>query len=249
MFKQRSDQLEIMDDLSFSDGVVFQTLKELKVINHWLGGNQVTIEGFRRLLKQPAFDSPNADLTVADLGSGGGDMMVEIAKWSRNKGLSFRLTGIDANPAIIDYARENTATFSEINHQPLDVFSEEFKDETYDIITCTLFAHHFKDDQLIELFKNLKSQARIGIVINDLHRHWLAYYSIKILTRLFSRSYMVKYDAPLSVARSFRRHDWHKIFREAGVKRYSIRWRWAFRWLVIIPGTASSTPPTAPFPL
>ncbi|MDN5216212.1 methyltransferase domain-containing protein [Fulvivirgaceae bacterium BMA12] len=232
MLRQRSEELEIMDDLDFSDGVIFQTLKELKIINHRLGGNQVTIKGFKQLLKR--HPSKEVSLTVADLGSGGGDMMVEIVKWSRRQGLNMNLTGIDANQSIIDYARENTATFSEISYLPLDVFSEQFKNQEYDIITCTLFMHHFKDVQLIQLFSTLKSQARIGIVINDLHRHWLAYYSIKILTKLFSKSYMVKYDAPLSVARSFRRNDWHRIFREAGITNYTIKWRWAFRWLVIV---------------
>ena len=241
MFNQRSGQLEIMDDLNFSDGVVFQTLKELKVINHWLGGNQVTIKGFRKLLRQPITDRAKDRFAVADLGSGGGDMMVEIVKWSRKKGLNFQLTGIDANRAIIDYAKENTAAYPEINYQASDVFSDGFKGKTYDIITCTLFAHHFRDDQLIELLGNLKSQARIGIVINDLHRHWLAYYSIKLLTGLFSKSYMVKNDAPLSVARSFRKGDWHKIFREAGIEGYTIKWCWAFRWLVVIPGPAAAT--------
>ena len=235
MFDKRSEQLEIMDDLDFSDGVIFQTLKELKIINHWLGGNQVTIRGFQKLLKQSLLNPTDSNITVADLGSGGGDMMVEIVKWSRKKGLNLQLTGIDANQAIIDYARENTTAFSEISYQPLDVFSEEFKGGTYDIVTCTLFAHHFTDDQLIELFRNLRSQVRIGMVINDLHRHWLAYYSIKLLTRLFSKSYMVKYDAPLSVARSFRKRDWHKIFKNAGIKQYVIQWHWAFRWLVIVP--------------
>lgn len=236
MFDQRSEQLEIMDNLDFSDAVIFRTLKELKIINRWLGGNQVTIKGFQNLLKHAGSDGSTDKLTVADLGSGGGDMMVEIAKWSRSKKLNLKLTGIDANRAIIDYARKNTSGFSEIDHQSLDVFSEAFKNQSYDIIMCTLFVHHFKDDQLIELFSKLRSQARIGIIINDLHRHWLAYYSIKLLTRLFSKSYMVKYDGPLSVARSFRRHDWRKIFKAAGITHYRIQWHWAFRWLVIIPG-------------
>ena len=237
MFNERSEELEIMDDLDFSDGVIFRTLKELKIINHWLGGNQVTLKGFRKLLDRSDAKNAKTNFTAADLGSGGGDMMVKIIKWSRNRGLNLKLTGIDANPAIVEYAKENTADFSEISYLPLDVFSEAFRGETYDIITCTLFTHHFSDERLIELFRSLKSQAKIGIVINDLHRHWLAYYSIKALTQLFSKSYMVKYDAPLSVARSFRKRDWHEIFKQAGIKHYSIQWQWAFRWLVTIPTT------------
>lgn len=232
MFENRSDKLEIMDDLDFSDPVVFQTLKELKIINHWLGGNAVSLKGLQRLITLPGNDT--LCLHVADLGSGGGDMMMVMAKWAAKRGYKLQLTGIDANLAIVEYARQNTATFNSIEHEQMDVFSTNFRQKEFDIITCTLFTHHFTDDQLIILFKHLKKQAKNGIVINDLHRHWLAYFSIKLLTGLFSRSYMVKYDAPLSVARSFKRYDWKKIFKAAGITNYTIRWCWAFRWLIVI---------------
>jgi hypothetical protein len=87
---------------------------------------------------------------------------------------------------------------------------------------------------LVLLLKAMKEKARLGIVINDLHRHRLAYYSIKWLTTLFSRSSMVKNDAPLSVLRSFSKADWERILDGAGIERYRIRWFWAFRWQVIV---------------
>ncbi len=226
-----------MDDLDFDNPVVFQTLRELKFINKWLGGNQVSLSGLEKLIK--ANNATNNDFHIADLGSGGGDMMVVMAKWAANKGFNSRFTGIDANKAIVDYAKENTKDENNIQHCHLDIFSSEFRTQKYDVVTCTLFTHHFSDEQLIQLFKYLKNQVSIGIVINDLHRHWLAYYSIKLLTGIFSRSYMVKYDAPLSVARSFRRKDWEKIFKAAGISNYKIAWMWAFRWQIIV-----STQPT-----
>ncbi len=81
----------------------------------------------------------------------------------------------------------------------------------------------------------MRSKARTGFFINDLHRHPLAYYSIRWLTGLFSRSYLVKNDAPLSVRRGFSRSELKSLLEAAGITNYSIRWRWAFRWLVIVP--------------
>jgi hypothetical protein len=72
------------------------------------------------------------------------------------------------------------------------------------------------------------------VIINDLHRSRIAYYSIKALTLMFSRSYLVKYDAPLSVARSLTRKEWKQILKTANISRYSIRWRWAWRWEIVI---------------
>jgi 2-polyprenyl-3-methyl-5-hydroxy-6-metoxy-1,4-benzoquinol methylase len=115
-----------------------------------------------------------------------------------------------------------------------NVFEPEFAAEKTDLITCTLFTHHFTDEQLVELLKSMRAKGRLGIVINDLHRHPLAYYSIQLLTRYFSRSPMVQHDAPLSVLRSFSRKDWKKILTMAGIERYQIRWFWAFRWQVLI---------------
>ena len=72
------------------------------------------------------------------------------------------------------------------------------------------------------------------MVISDLHRHWLAYYSIKYLTKWFSKSIMVQNDGPLSVMRGFRRREWIRIFEDSGIENYKIRWKWAFRWQIII---------------
>jgi len=78
----------------------------------------------------------------------------------------------------------------------------------------------------------MKQNSRIGFFINDLHRHWLAYFLIKYITKFFSKSYLVKNDAALSVARSFRKKDWQHLFQLAGIPKFDIAWRWAFRFLV-----------------
>jgi hypothetical protein len=101
-----------------------------------------------------------------------------------------------------------------------------------DIIFSSLFCHHFTDEQLVQMLKWLRQNSNRGFFINDLQRHWLAYYLIKYITRFFSRSYLVKNDACISVARSFRRNEWHNLFQLAGLNQPYIGWRWAFRYLV-----------------
>ena len=78
----------------------------------------------------------------------------------------------------------------------------------------------------------MKQKSSTGFFINDLQRHPFAYYSIKWITKLFSRSYLVKNDAPLSVARGFTKKEWKKIFNSAGINNFSIKWKWAFRYLI-----------------
>jgi hypothetical protein len=79
----------------------------------------------------------------------------------------------------------------------------------------------------------MNEHAVLGWFINDLHRHPLAWYSIRLLTSLFSGSYLVKHDAPLSVLRGFRRADWESLLRETETGSCSLQWKWAFRWLLV----------------
>lgn len=229
-FSQRSETIEIMDDLSCSGPVVDQALVELEFINKWLGGNAVTLNGLNKILTTCSSDP----IKIADLGCGGGDMLILIKNWLTKKNRKATFTGFDANPNIVAYAKNNTASYADIDFKAIDVFSAEFRLESFDIVFATLFFHHFTRVQLIDLFTHLNNTTRCGIVINDLHRHPLAYYSIKFLTKTFSKSPMVVNDAPLSVHRGFTRAELEEILRTAGITSYSLKWKWAFRWQLVI---------------
>jgi len=227
----RSQQIEIMDDLNCSGEVVDQTLRELETINRLLGGNAVTVDGTSRLLKGQL---KSKTISIADLGCGGGDIMKLIYSWGKKNDWLFKLVGIDANPNIIAFAKKNSISFPELAYEAIDIFSEEFKLKKFDIMVATLFFHHFSKEQLVAFFTQAKKQVRIGIVINDIHRHWFAYHSIRWLTKIFSRSAMVKFDAPLSVQRAFTKNELLEILEKANIKNYTLRWMWAFRWQVVI---------------
>jgi 2-polyprenyl-3-methyl-5-hydroxy-6-metoxy-1,4-benzoquinol methylase len=229
-FSQRSEAVEIMDDLNCSGPVVDQALIELEFINKWLGGNAVTLNGLNKILRNCS--SPS--LKIADLGCGAGDMLMLISDRLAKENRKAILTGIDANPNIVAYAKRNAASYADLNFKTLDVLSAEFRRESFDIVFATLFFHHFTRDQLIDLFAQLNKTTRYGIVINDLHRNPLAYYSIKFLTKTFSKSPMVVNDAPLSVHRGFTRAELKEILNAAGITSYSLQWKWAFRWQLVI---------------
>ena len=220
-----------MDDLNFQDKVVFQTLRELDFINQWLGGNAVTLNAIQKVWK----DIPKEQsISIADLGCGSGEMLRLIAKKALHQNRNAQLTGIDANPHIVRYALNHSSNFTNIKFEALNIFSNEFLSRDLDIVIATLFLHHFSEQQLINFFVSVKKQTRIGIIVNDIHRHPFAYYSIKWLTALFSKSSMVKYDAPLSVLRAFKRKELQTILEKAGIENYELKWKWAFRWQLII---------------
>ncbi len=230
MLRQRSNELELLDDLTLSGEELRRNLDELEVINDWLGGHKVVLSALDKLVKK---HKPQR-LRIADIGCGGGDTLKSIARWARNKSINVELIGVDANDFMVQYARRRCSDFPEVQVEQHDVFSEEFALQKYDVVVCSLFCHHFTDSQLARMFRQLHQQAQLAVIINDLHRHWLAYYSIKYITAAFSRSHLIKNDAPLSVWRAFRRQELEQLVQQAGITKYELRWMWAFRWQLLL---------------
>jgi hypothetical protein len=138
---------------------------------------------------------------------------------------------VDYNLECINYAKQVPGQ-EMINFIHSDYKNVHF-DTKPDILFSSLFCHHFSDEELIYQLQWMSKNSSLGFFINDLHRHPLAFYSIKMLTKLFSKSYLVKHDAPLSVQRAFKRKDWHQLMQRAGLVNYKLEWVWAFRWLIV----------------
>jgi ubiquinone/menaquinone biosynthesis C-methylase UbiE len=225
-FSTRADTLELLDQPGIPAIDIQRNLYELSVINQKLGGHATTIEGFCRLAGNPA------QIEVCEVGCGGGDNLKAIEKKAKKKYPGISFTGIDINKDCINVAEnikwEKPARFLVSDYKKVHFESKP------DIIFCSLFCHHFREDELIEMFRWMDKNSALGFFINDLHRHSFAYYSIRMLTSLFSKSYLVKNDAPLSVLRGFKKKELSTLLEKAGISNYTIRWRWAFRWLIIV---------------
>jgi len=225
-FSQRHPGPELMDGSDIPPKNLFQNYRELHAVNKWLGGYRITLKGLSVLLH-----GKNQKYSVLDVGCGGGDMLKEVLNWSRRKKLQLHLTGIDLSEAAIQYSKVNSP---EIQWIQQDVFDHLKSGAKYDVIMNTLFMHHFTEEKIAELLKLMWQSCSKGIIINDLHRHPLAYHSIRWITKFFSHSYLVKHDAPLSVLRSFKKEDWKNIFERVGISTAEINWHWAFRYLIVI---------------
>ncbi|MDP3468348.1 MAG: methyltransferase domain-containing protein [Daejeonella sp.] len=226
-FSRRSLEEEMMDDFSLGHEIIDPIMDELEVVNKLLGGYNVFFDAFEKIgLKD--------GMIISDWGCGGGDSLRVIAKWARRRNLKIHLVGVDANESAIEYARKRSGNFPEISYILTDVMSEELVNNQFDIVISSLFTHHFTDENWIRLIQKMADCARKQVVINDLHRHWFAYHSIGILTSVFSKSEMVKHDSKLSVLRSFRLIELEHLLKKAGIKTFSIKWMWAFRWQVCI---------------
>jgi SAM-dependent methyltransferase len=218
--KNRSYTLELLDADDIPENDLIQNLKELKFINTFLGGHKTLLRGFN------FFKTNKESLHILEFGSGGGDNLMAL----KQKHPQHIYTGVDLKKVCTEYAKTQDA---EIDWVCENVFKYK-SEKAIDVIFNSLFCHHFTDDQLLVIIKWMNENSRRGFFIGDLHRHKLAYWSIKILTSLFSKSYLVKNDAPLSVKRGFTSDEWRLLLLKAGIENYTITWCWAFRHLIVV---------------
>ena len=181
--KNRSDQREIMDDFTLEGIHLRENLDILATINKWLGGNQITLNGIKKLVDGLSKDKK---IRIVDLGCGNGDLLRRISKLGAQLGYNFDLVGIDANKDSINYAKELSEGYENITYLQLNIFSEEFKAYEYDIALLTLFLHHLNNKEIIENLNHLKNKAKLGIVVNDLHRNKIAYFLFSIISVFFN---------------------------------------------------------------
>ena len=174
------------------------------------------------------------NIKIYEIGSGGGDNLRAIGQFLNKKKIAYRLGGVDLKEDCVRFAEKFEKQDSKIKYEIADYQLATFSNGKPDIIFNSLFCHHFRDEDLVKMLRWMHQNAEIGFVIADLHRHPLAYYSIKWLTTLFSKSYLVKNDAPLSVLRGFTRQEWKILLEKADIKNYKIKWKWAFRWLILV---------------
>jgi ubiquinone/menaquinone biosynthesis C-methylase UbiE len=227
-FSKRSTLPEKMDQPDVAEHEIQQALRELETVNTRLGGYSVILHALNKL------QLPKETIKIADFGCGGGDVLRVIANWAKAKGIEGKLTGIDWNKAMTEYATKKSKQYHNIQYKTQSVFDDALLNDKVHIATASLFCHHFEKEALVDLLQRMYKMSTVAVIINDLHRHWLAYYSIKYITAVFSKTYLVKYDAPLSVARAFSRNDWEEILTAVGITNYTLQWRWAWRWELII---------------
>ena len=229
--KYRTDEPEIMDDFTLVGEVLRDALDKIAKINQLLGGNKLILQGVQYFLQ--SLDSGKT-ITIVDIGCGNGAMLRVLAEYAKDNNLNFQLIGIDANLFTINHAKELSKIYPNITYQCEDIFDSKFNTLKYDIVVCTLTLHHFKDAEILKLMSVFYKNAAIGIVINDLQRSKIAYRLFQALCFVFKLNSMSREDGLVSILRGFQKEELEDFSKKLQFKKYSIQWKWAFRYQWII---------------
>lgn len=227
-----------MDDFSITDERLAEALEGLRRINRWLGGYAALRTALGPLVQKARARPGCRPLRLLDLGTGAADAPEHLVRWADAQGVRLEVAGVDANPATVAYARAALDRRlpphlrGRVRVETADALALPYADDAFDAVLASLFLHHFDGEAAVALLREMQRVGRRGLVVNDLHRHVLAYYGIRALTAVLPTPEMVRHDAPLSVRRGFRRAELVALAEQAGLEAAAVRWRWAFRWVL-----------------
>jgi len=227
---KRSSEIELMDlePVTFSE--FNQCLRHLEWINIFTLAYLPTYFWLKKTIAQ---NLHKKEISIFDIGSGGGDMLRKIWKWTSKSKTKFSLTGIDINPWSKETAEKITPKNAPIKFETANIF-DLGANRKPDFIISSLFTHHLDDDSLIKFICWMDNQGASGWFINDLHRHFIPYFFIKWITYILPLNRLVKNDAAVSVARAFTRKDLWRVIDAAKIARdrVEIKWFFPFRYSV-----------------
>lgn len=220
MFKTRSLKLERLDtgDYTAEEYEIF--LREIAFINRRIGDERAV----RETLLRGEIETKNlCDFSVLDVGAGSGELLRVIAEDARGQNRTARLCGLELNARSARAIREASENFREIEAVRADAFRLPFADAAFDYAMCSLFTHHFTDENIVKILREMKRVARRKIFVIDLERSFAAYVLYKIFCRANRLSRLVREDGSLSIRRSFKANELERLGRAADLKNVSVK--------------------------
>jgi len=201
---------EILDTLSPSEARA--SLQDLVRINRWWGGHATLKHLLGGCVK------PGEAFSFLDIGAASGDMGRCVRRWYP-----------EARVASLDYVASHL-TDSSGPRIVADAFRLPFRPRSFDYVFCSLFLHHFTDEQVVTLLRNFGEVARRAVLVIDLERNPIAYYFIPWSKFLLGWDAVTAHDGPISVEAAFRREELVELAQRAGLRNARARvFRPAFR--------------------
>jgi ubiquinone/menaquinone biosynthesis C-methylase UbiE len=211
---QRTVTPELLDSDSGSPQEIKSSLTDLRRANFWFGGVSTTCD----LLARVAQAACVRKLRVLDVGAATGDIAAPAVARLARRGISVSFVLLDRSSSHMNGNRNSVVG---------DALALPFADESFDVVTSSLFLHHLEPDEIRKFVEEALRVARIAVTVNDLRRNALHLALIFAAFPLFSR--LTRHDAPASVRRAYTPSELAQILGETAANRVEITKHYLFR--------------------
>jgi 2-polyprenyl-3-methyl-5-hydroxy-6-metoxy-1,4-benzoquinol methylase len=219
---------EIMDQPGLDIDRHRHALRGLERINAWSG----SVRWFWPALRALAHRQAPRPVRVLDVGSGGGDVLRAIRRRAARAGLAMVLEGCDRSAAAVAFAQERAAAAgADVRFFVADLLQQDLPGD-YDAVVCSLFLHHFSEEQAVSVLRRMAAASRGLVLINDLRRCFAGWLLAHTAGRLLTTSPVVHVDGPRSVAAAWTRAEILTLARRAGLAGATYRAYWPCRFLL-----------------
>jgi len=224
-FKRRSYSLEYIDTGDYTAEEYEGCIGELQLVNRWMGDAHSLRTTLLREIEVQSLQS----FSVLDVGAGSGELLRVTAAWARETKRQLRAVGLELNERSAESINEESERFDEISGVRGDALQLPFLDAQFDYVICSLFTHHFVDDQVVQILGEMSRVARRRIFVIDLHRHPIAYLLYTTLGKLVLHNRLLRHDGALSILRSFKSGELRELAQRAGLRDVLIERRFPYR--------------------
>jgi ubiquinone/menaquinone biosynthesis C-methylase UbiE len=215
---------EILDD-NVEAATRIASIRDVTRSNTLFGGRRAVVLAVTDLFP------PSKELTILDVGTGLGDIPEAISTLARNKGGRIVTIGLDEAVDLLDAAGERVSLVVAGRAGELP-----FRTKSIDVVICSQLLHHFADDDLAPVIRELNRVATRRVVIADLRRSRLAALGFWLASFPLRFHPVTRHDGVVSVFRGFTADELRRAIRQATGVDPAIRRRLGFRL------TASWTP-------
>lgn len=211
-FSERVFQPELMDRADANVGLLLRTVRQFSAINRLFSRAEHTL---RREVVAPNLGTASP-ITVADVGAGGGDIMIRFTRLCRRIDFPVSITCIDNDPRILDYTVNQCRPFPEIDVQVGDVRRLDALGP-FDYVFCNNLLHHFSDEDIPDVLRRLYDAARRGVIVSDICRSRSAYLGYALFAGAFLHRSFAGYDGRLSIRKGFSKTELDGFAEAAGI--------------------------------
>lgn len=200
MFDVRVTQPEFLDSKDCDPQLAYSSYRLMKWVNRFGGGTKAVAN---YLATEISRNGSGRSIRILDIGSGTCDIPLAILKRAQKRSQKIEFICLETNETALKIAAENIirSGFDAIELKDESIFEFDCPQD-FDYAIGSMFFHHFRDEQILNLIEKLRSYVLRSILINDLRRNLMSYASCRVLACSFSKG--LKHDVLLSIRKGFK---------------------------------------------